>query len=68
MRASRTVLREAGGENPPADSLVCKALWRKSKWVKLHIAMDLKSGKLALAEATSEKVHDTSLLGKADRL
>lgn len=37
----------------------------KSKWVKLHIAMDPKSGKLVLAEATSERVHDTSLLDSA---
>jgi len=37
----------------------------RSKWVKLHIAMDPKSGKLVLAEETSENTHDTALLKKA---
>ena len=37
----------------------------KSKWVKLHIAVDPKSGKLLLAEETEEKTHDTKLLKKA---
>lgn len=37
----------------------------KSKWIKLHIAMDPKSGKLILAEETSERTHNTALLEKA---
>jgi len=37
----------------------------KSKWIKLHVGMDQKSGKLALAEVTQEHVHDTACLEKA---
>jgi len=37
----------------------------KSKWVKLHVAIDPKSGKLVLAEETGERIHDTALLKKA---
>lgn len=37
----------------------------KSKWVKLHVAVDLGSEKLVLAEETEEKTHDTKLLKKA---
>ena len=37
----------------------------KSKWIKLHVGIDQKSGKLTLAEATGESSHDTSCLEKA---
>ncbi|NGX48141.1 MAG: hypothetical protein K1000chlam3_01531 [Chlamydiae bacterium] len=37
----------------------------KSKWVKLHVGIDLQSGKLVLAEVTKEHTHDTACLGKA---
>ena len=37
----------------------------KSKWVKLHVAIDKKSGKLILAEVTREHIHDTAYLEKA---
>lgn len=37
----------------------------RAKWVKLHVAIDMKSGKLILAEASDEREHDTSLLKKA---
>ncbi len=37
----------------------------KSKWVKLHVGMDLNSGKLVFAEITQEHVHDTVYLEKA---
>ena len=37
----------------------------KSKWGKLHVAVDPKSGKLLLAEETEEKTHDTKLLKKS---
>ena len=37
----------------------------RSKWVKLHISIDQKSGKLTLAEVTKESSHDTSCLRHA---
>lgn len=37
----------------------------KSKWIKLHVAVDPNSGKLVLAEETEENAHDTQLLKKA---
>lgn len=37
----------------------------KSKWVKLHLGMDLKNGELVFAEVTQEHVHDTAHLAKA---
>jgi hypothetical protein len=37
----------------------------KKKWKKLHLAMDLKTGKLVFAEITDESVHDTVYLEKA---
>lgn len=37
----------------------------KSKWIKLHVGIDQKSGKLVLAEVTQEHKHDTSYLEKA---
>ena len=37
----------------------------KSKWVKLHVGIDQKSGKLTLAEVTKDSSHDTSCLEKA---
>jgi len=37
----------------------------KSKWVKLHVGIDPKNGKLLMAEVTEEHVHDTALLEKA---
>jgi hypothetical protein len=37
----------------------------KKAWKKLHLAMDAESGKLVLAEITSEYVHDTTYLEKA---
>jgi len=47
--------------------MVCSArrYGGRSKWVKLHVAMDPKNGKLILAEATSENTQDTTLLEKA---
>jgi hypothetical protein len=37
----------------------------KKRWKKLHLALDLKSGKLLLAEITDEHVHDTTYLEEA---
>jgi len=37
----------------------------KARWSKLHLAIDLKTGKLILAEATDEHKHDTTYLEKA---
>lgn len=37
----------------------------KSSWVKLHVGIDQKSGKLVLAEISKEYVHDTAYLEKA---
>lgn len=37
----------------------------KTRWKKLHLAMDLKTGKLILAETTDEYKHDTTYLEKA---
>lgn len=37
----------------------------KKRWKKLHLAMDLKTGKLVFAEITDEHVHDTAYLEKA---
>jgi Transposase DDE domain len=37
----------------------------KARWKKLHLAMDLTTGKLTLAEATDEYKHDTTYLEKA---
>ncbi len=37
----------------------------KARWRKLHLAMDLRTGKLTLAEATDEYKHDTTYLEKA---
>jgi len=37
----------------------------KKSWRKLHLVLDLESGKLILAEVTSEHVHDTTYLEKA---
>lgn len=37
----------------------------KKQWKKLHLAMDIKTGKLLLAEVTDEHVHDTTYLEKA---
>jgi len=37
----------------------------KARWRKLHLAMDLKTGKLILAEASEEYKHDTTYLEKA---
>lgn len=37
----------------------------KSKWVKLHVGIDAKTGKLVMAEITEEHVHDTTYLEKA---
>lgn len=37
----------------------------KTRWKKLHLAMDLKTGKLTLAETTDEYKHDTTYLEKA---
>jgi hypothetical protein len=45
--------------------------WRAEKyggrkaWRKLHLAMDLKSGKITIAEISEEYVHDTTNLEKA---
>jgi hypothetical protein len=40
----------------------------RSKWMKLHVAIDQQSGKLFLAALTKETSHDTSCLEKALRL
>ena len=37
----------------------------KKKWKKLHLALDLESGKLIIAEISEEKKHDTAYLEKA---
>ena len=37
----------------------------KKRWRKLHLAMDMATGKLILAEITDEHVHDTTCLEKA---
>jgi hypothetical protein len=37
----------------------------KRSWRKLHLVLDLKSGKLILAEVSQEHVHDTSYLEQA---
>ncbi len=37
----------------------------RKRWKKLHLALDLKSGKLTLAELTDEHVHDTTYLETA---
>lgn len=37
----------------------------KARWRKLHLAMDLKTGKLTIAEVTEEHKHDTTYLRKA---
>lgn len=37
----------------------------KARWKKLHLGMDLKTGKLILAEATDEYKHDTTYLQQA---
>jgi hypothetical protein len=37
----------------------------KKRWRKLHLAMDMKTGKLLLAEITDEHVHDTTYLEEA---
>ncbi|MGH9857187.1 MAG: IS5 family transposase [Acidobacteriota bacterium] len=37
----------------------------KARWRKLHLAMDLKTGKLTIAEVTDEYKHDTTYLEKA---
>jgi hypothetical protein len=37
----------------------------KKSWRKLHLAMDVESGKLLLAEVTHEHVHDTAYLERA---
>jgi len=37
----------------------------RSKWLKLHVGIDQKSGKLILAEVTQEHEHDTKHLEKA---
>src|SRR6185436_2561544 len=34
----------------------------KARWRKLHLAMDLKTGKLTMAEVTDEYKHDTTYL------
>ena len=39
----------------------------KSKWIKLHIGIDQKSGKVILAKVTQEHVHDTAYLEEALR-
>src|SRR5579863_7600327 len=36
----------------------------KKRWRKLHLAMDMATGKLILAEITDEHVHDTACLEK----
>ena len=37
----------------------------KARWRKLHLAMDLKTGKLTIAEVTDEYKHDTTYLKQA---
>lgn len=37
----------------------------KARWIKIHLAIDPKTGKLMLAEATDETKHDTTYLEKA---
>jgi hypothetical protein len=37
----------------------------KKSWIKLHLALDPRSGKLVLAEMTTEYKHDTTYLEKA---
>jgi len=37
----------------------------KAKWMKLHIGIEQKNGKLAFTEVTEEQTHDTALLEKA---
>ena len=37
----------------------------KKRWKKLHLAMDMKTGKLLLAEITDEHAHDTTYLETA---
>jgi hypothetical protein len=37
----------------------------KARWKKLHLAMDLKTGKLTIAEVTDEYKHDTTYMEKA---
>lgn len=39
----------------------------KKRWKKLHLAMDVKTGKLMFAEITEEHVHDTACLEKVLR-
>lgn len=39
----------------------------KKRWKKLHLAMDIATGKLVMAEITDEHVHDTTYLEKALR-
>lgn len=36
----------------------------KKRWKKLHLAMDIRTGKLVFAEITDERVHDTACLEK----
>ena len=37
----------------------------KARWMKIHLAMDLKSKKLIMAEASEERKHDTTYLVEA---
>lgn len=37
----------------------------KKKWKKLHLAIDLRTGKLILSELSEERVHDTAYMEKA---
>jgi hypothetical protein len=37
----------------------------KARWMKVHLAIDLRTGKLTIAEATDEYKHDTTYLEKA---
>ena len=42
-----------------------KKYGEKARWIKIHLAIDHKTGKLIIAEATDENKHDTTYLEKA---
>jgi hypothetical protein len=42
-----------------------KKYGEKARWIKIHLAIDPKTGKLVMAEATDENKHDTTYLEKA---
>jgi hypothetical protein len=59
------VLDTTGLEVYGAGEWRAKRYGGKARWRKLHLAMDLKTGKLTIAEVTDEYKHDTTYLQQA---